>query len=159
MFKTEDMDLWLREIENVSPLKGDSSRPKSMSSAFFLATTTSPKPKCDKSLWEQVTLDVSKNMKQRRNDRYASPVYIRPTPQPNPFTPVIDLHGMTLCDAHNATVAFIQMAERHSCKTVTVITGRSGSICGEFPAWCESIPAANAVVLNNNGGSYTVKLR
>jgi DNA-nicking Smr family endonuclease len=60
----------------------------------------------------------------------------------------LDLHGLTLAEAHAQTFAFLA-ATRHHYRYVTIVTGVSGPIRYEFLHWidrhpdvrhCESLP-------------------
>ena len=51
----------------------------------------------------------------------------------------IDLHGMTVQKAFNTVRAYLEEHAIHGTKFVTVITGKSGKICDEFPYWCNNL--------------------
>lgn len=78
-------------------------------------------------------------------------------PSIRPWHPVLDLHGMTLHDAHRAVREHIANARRHQWKKITVITGRSGDIFQEFTHWLEGQPI-RSYQLQKNGGSYILWL-
>lgn len=78
-------------------------------------------------------------------------------PSIRPWHPVLDLHGMTLHDAHRAFREHIKTALRLRWKNVTVITGKSGAIFVEFPYWLDGQPIKSST-LQPNGGSYQICL-
>lgn len=91
----------------------------------------------------------------------------------------IDLHGMTLDDAHGALTAFILRAQAQGKRLVLVITGkgrdrdeggpipvRRGVLRHQVPAWLSAPPLAQAVLqisqahISHGGeGAYYVYLR
>jgi hypothetical protein len=78
-------------------------------------------------------------------------------PSIRPWHPVLDLHGMTLHDAHRAFREHVKTARRLQWKKITVITGRSGDIFREFTHWLADQPV-RSYQLQSNGGSYTIWL-
>ncbi|MBC7479051.1 MAG: Smr/MutS family protein [Pseudorhodobacter sp.] len=91
----------------------------------------------------------------------------------------IDLHGMTLAEAHPELIRFILNAHAAGCRLVLVITGkgkikpdngpipqRMGVLRHQVPLWLRQIPLSNAVLqiteshLKHGGaGAYYVYLR
>ncbi len=70
----------------------------------------------------------------------------------------LDLHGMTIAEAHKATLAFIEEANRVH-KAVTVITGLSGEIRREFPQWLETIPSVRKIEEMNGRGAFKIRFK
>lgn len=75
----------------------------------------------------------------------------------------IDLHGMTLNQAHRAVMDFL---EHHACvgsRSVLIITGKRGRISRELPHWCVQVSAVSSCrpVMDSMGehGSYRVTFR
>lgn len=91
----------------------------------------------------------------------------------------IDLHGMTLAQAHGALNAFILRAQAQGLRLVLVITGkgktvaddgpiprRPGALKHDVPQWLRMAPLANAVlelreahIRHGGAGAYYVYLR
>lgn len=111
----------------------------------------------DVELWKLVTRNVTPIGSPRPTSSFFSPMIVS-NPYPNRMCDKIDLHGLTLNKAHNATKLFIRLAIQAKLKKVVVITGRSGQICAEFPAWCSCIPDISSIRKMDNGGSYLVYL-
>ncbi len=100
-----------------------------------------------KSLWAKVCETVNR-LGQPRSPR------VRPTLEVyNPST--IDLHGMTIQEAYFFTIDFLKNTPH---KTVTVITGKSGDICREFPMWLNRVPSVRTFIELNGGGAFEVRL-
>lgn len=96
--------------------------------------------------------------------------FVTPRGEPRPAMPApvfavapppdhLDLHGLTVHDAYRATVMFIarSVAARH--KTVTIVTGRSGVIRKEFPAWVERSSDVKRCELLFGEGAFRLHLR
>jgi len=75
------------------------------------------------------------------------------------FPRSLDLHGLTLAQAHTETLAFVSAAKQHGMKSVVIITGLSGDICREFPMWVESIPTVRLTQRLNGGGAFRLILK
>ena len=75
-----------------------------------------------------------------------------------PAISYLDLHGLTIAEAHKVTLAFIEEANR-THKAVTVITGLSGKIRREFPQWLETLPSIRAIEEMNGGGAFKIRFR
>lgn len=90
-----------------------------------------------------------------------------PSPAPAPFgfafaTPLVhhtlDLHGLTVADAHAETRGFLARA-RGIYNYVTVITGRSGAIRDEFLPWLEGDSTISRIESLNGGGAFRIHFR
>ena len=111
----------------------------------------------DQALWDRVTSTV------RRLGGgvvpEAPPEVSLPAPRSNK-SPVLDLHGMTLTDAHRTVLAHIEDAALEGkLRYVTIITGLSGSIHEEFPRWLESHKDVRIINPLRGGGAFEVWLR
>ena len=73
----------------------------------------------------------------------------------------LDLHGLTLQKAFEATAGFLERSQKNGLKNVIIITGASGQIKREFEAWMTLPKFKKLVQYYNpkNSGSYEVKLR
>lgn len=68
------------------------------------------------------------------------------------FRQTLDLHGMTLAQAHVETQWFVAQAHQAGAKSVVIITGLSGPIRREFPLWVENLtPIRRLQPLNGEG--------
>ena len=67
---------------------------------------------------------------------------------------ILDLHGMTVQQAYDATLEFIE----HSNGPVIVITGKSGQIYQEFSFWLENQNRVKRSAENKGGGSFQITL-
>jgi hypothetical protein len=70
----------------------------------------------------------------------------------------LDLHGLTLTDAHAKTVELLS----HGCyrfRYVTIITGLSGAIRQEFLQWIDGYPMVQRIETINGGGGFRVHFR
>lgn len=112
----------------------------------------------DIELWKLVTRNVTPNGSPRSSMSSFSAPMIVTEPVTHPAVDKIDLHGLTLSKAHGATKLFVKLARQAKLKKIVVVTGRSGQICAEFPAWCNDIPEIASIKKMRNGGSYTVFL-
>jgi DNA-nicking Smr family endonuclease len=72
-----------------------------------------------------------------------------------PAPTTLDLHGFTVQEAYQVARRFLNDREG----TVTVITGRSGEICKEFPTWAALHPNVRTCSQMNGGGAFLIKLR
>lgn len=68
----------------------------------------------------------------------------------------LDLHGMTVADAHIATLDFIAQSKGRA--KITIITGKSGQIKREFERWVEGIPKIHSVTPKSDGGAFTLRI-
>lgn len=82
------------------------------------------------------------------------------TAPPKPVIPspptTLDLHGLTVQEAHRASLDFIATSGSH--KKLTIITGKSGQIKQEFERWMEAIPKIHSVKAKCDGGAFTVRV-
>jgi dsDNA-specific endonuclease/ATPase MutS2 len=108
----------------------------------------------DRKLWQAYVSDVTP----------LSHVHVTPTPAPVPritpsvtqhVSPILDLHGMTLQDAHALVQSEISQSQ-HTFKYMTFITGKSGQMQKEFPDWLRHHPHVSRVDETNTGGAYKV---
>lgn len=100
---------------------------------------------------------------------YIDRVFNGPTPEPLPIierhspSRRLDLHGMTVGEAHGRTDSFL--AEHHEAGTesVVIITGKSGQIAHEFTEWLRRnarVRRYEPMVDSKGGvGSYRIWLR
>jgi DNA-nicking Smr family endonuclease len=73
---------------------------------------------------------------------------------------VLDLHGMTLADAHRASLEHVYQAKQAGdYRYVTIITGLSGQICEEFPRWFENHAFVRSVKALRGGGAWEIWLK
>lgn len=49
--------------------------------------------------------------------------------------------------------------DRGTRKGITVVTGKSGPICREFPLWMEGHPSVRDVEELNGGGAFRVRFK
>jgi hypothetical protein len=112
----------------------------------------------DRKLWKLVTDGISPLV----FTSTVSPPVARPRPLMPPrgrFRPTLDLHGLTLAQAHNETRQFIYEAKVfYGLKYVRVITGLSGSIRREFPLWVAMLPQVRTIEPLNGGGAFKIVL-
>jgi len=71
---------------------------------------------------------------------------------------VLDLHNTTLEDAYRAVLDLLDEAIAYEAPAITVITGKSGQICREFPHWAQRFPIRDIEVLNG-GGAFRLTMR
>lgn len=67
--------------------------------------------------------------------------------------PSLDLHGMTLQEAHKAVCGFLEAATGQY-RSVVVVTGSSGAIRREFLHWCAGMCQVRRVETMNGGGAF-----
>jgi DNA-nicking Smr family endonuclease len=63
---------------------------------------------------------------------------------PAPARRTLDLHGLTLAEAHRAVIDAVMRAHAAGVRTLHVVTGKSGRIRGEIRHWLD---AANVRVM------------
>lgn len=113
----------------------------------------------DQQLWKEVTASVRPLGDTSPHDPFPmAPLYATSWPT-NPCPGSLDLHGLTLNQAFDQTKRFLYHAHGAGLKEVVIITGRSGAICAEFPAWTTTIPIITRYAILPNGGSFKVSLR
>ena len=72
------------------------------------------------------------------------------------FKSRLDLHGLTIMEAYTSVMNHIDRAIENNHKKITVITGKSGKICEEFPEWIKNSKNVKRYELKNNKGSWTI---
>lgn len=77
----------------------------------------------------------------------------------DPFFPFVDLHGLTVADAHRRVDEVIAMAAHHHEEHVTIVTGRSGIIRREFEHWVAGKAGVAGIEELNGGGAFRLRLR
>lgn len=82
-----------------------------------------------------------------------------PKPSHVPFSPVIDLHGLTIQAAYHAVQDHIDQAIELGWRRLTVITGKSGTINVELPRWVGKRHEVRSVKSMNGGGAYEIWLK
>ena len=102
----------------------------------------------DKKIWKAVTDTVTPLGHPGCRKR---PKACAPTQQPSK----LDLHGMTVQGAYDASVMFLENA---TSKTVEIVTGRSGQIRQEFERWLENHPKVKSITTVNDG-AFRIRLR
>ena len=182
----EDLELWQQVTKSAHPM-----RPKTPDKPAGRAETVNPKPpRADiprfqigqqttgPSLSIDTAHDISARLSQApvRMDRKAFARLRKGKLDPEGR---IDLHGMTLSQAHPALVRFILSAHAAGKRLVLVITGkgrdteepgpmpvRRGVLRHQVPHWLSEPPLANAVLQvtqahrkHGGGGAYYVYLR
>jgi DNA-nicking Smr family endonuclease len=75
------------------------------------------------------------------------------------FAGTLDLHNLTIKDAHVAALAHVDRAALMGMDRVTVITGKSGPISAEFQHWLQGRSNVRRAVPLNDGGAWEVWLR
>ena len=68
----------------------------------------------------------------------------------------LDLHGYTIHGAWQKFNIVIDQCYWNGVKSITVITGRSGPICREFPTWATNHMRVRDFELKQNQGSWKV---
>lgn len=109
----------------------------------------------DRDLWARAITDVIPlSCNRQRKELPKRKRFIRDDPEPRR----IDLHGLTVHDAHRETRRFLDDSRARGIRDVTIITGRSGGIRDEFERWMDAAGVRRVEPLRN-GGSYRVRLR
>ena len=77
-----------------------------------------------------------------------------------PYTPStqLDLHGLTLQQAHEQLREFVREHQQAGTRQVTVITGKSGALLHELPRWCTSLEGVKSCQAATVG-SYSIILK
>lgn len=70
----------------------------------------------------------------------------------------LDLHYENLDISFKKVNDYIDTAKEQNIKKVTIITGKSGIIKEEFPKWMENNNKVRSSTLNDNKGSFKIKL-
>ncbi|MDD7971906.1 Smr/MutS family protein [Roseinatronobacter alkalisoli] len=190
----EDLELWGRVAKSARPLKSDLAKAfdaPEQAEPVFAPTPVKPPPKPPR--------QGGTVLRPTPPDRPAMHDLARPLPDALAGAPVsmdkrkfqrmtrgklqpdarIDLHGMTLAQAHAALNGFILRAQSQGLRLVLVITGkgksvaddgpiprRRGALKHDVPQWLRMAPLAGAVLelreahLRHGGsGAYYVYLR
>ena len=96
----------------------------------------------DKDLWERYTKSLQDN-----------PAMSRPQPQHSqPHETKIDLHGMTMQEAHDEVLYFLESCYNNNVREVIVITGHGDgetSIKREFQFWVNKPEFAKHIISYN----------
>ena len=85
-----------------------------------------------------------------------SPMVIATVPE---WSPTLDLHDLTLAQAHAATLAHIRQAHARHQRKIIVITGRSGLIAKEFSTWVDLNSLVTKRTVLNGGGAWKLWVR
>jgi DNA-nicking Smr family endonuclease len=113
----------------------------------------------EKSLWERVTATVRRFGRDQSAMVPTKGSKLACSPRQQDFNPVLDLHGMTLVDAHRVSLEHVYQAKQAGgYRYVTIITGLSGQICEEFPRWFENHSLVRSVKALRGGGAWEVWL-
>lgn len=107
----------------------------------------------DIKLWEKVKDTVIPLGQPRSAQAQTFTMHFRPVKRE------LDLHGLTVQEAHNSVFAFIEQARALKLKTVTVITGKSGVIRKEFPVWMANNEHVRMAHEMNGGGAFEIILK
>ncbi len=104
----------------------------------------------DRELWKKITDSVTTSV-------FYPATAIRPYAVRGEY--LLDLHGLTVAQAHAQFKSFITQNSLRNSKYVTIITGLSGIIQREFPFWTISMPEIRRIETLNGGGAFKVYLR
>jgi len=112
----------------------------------------------DAKMWNRITRDVTPL------DCPESPASTLPairvnSPHATPFSPRVDLHGITVHEAFNVVQEHIYQGSINGYKKLMVITGRSGQINQELPRWLERNTKVRSVKQMPNGGSWEITIK
>ena len=121
----------------------------------------------DKLVWNEYVKKV-KPLKRRKDSKISSffslpHLFLRKQHADLPNT--LDLHQMTLDEAFNVFVKFLNIHFNQKTKKITVITGRGkddrGQLKKEFPMWLENDVFKNKInsFSMKNEGSFEIELR
>jgi len=88
---------------------------------------------------------------------------IIPMKEPQALKRRLDLHGMTVSEAHGKVNDFVADHNEAQTEHVVIITGKSGQIAHEFQDWCKQIRCIRRVepIVDSRGGvgSYRIWLK
>lgn len=115
----------------------------------------------DKEIWKKVTDGVIPLTFTPEAAAIRSPALVVNsihTPHNRYFSPTLDLHGMSVNQAHIETKTFFYKAKLFKLKYVRIITGLSGQIKREFPFWLENMSGIRRVEVLSGGGSFKIYL-
>jgi DNA-nicking Smr family endonuclease len=97
------------------------------------------------------------------NRVFNSPEEILPQKEQITLPRRLDLHGMTVGEAHGRTQRFIEDHHEAGTASVVIITGKSGQIAHEFTEWCRQMPKIRRYkpIADSRGGvgSYRIWFR
>lgn len=75
----------------------------------------------------------------------------------------LDLHGLTIQQAFNATTDFVNLHLKQGSKDIVIVTGKHGKINHELPFWCKNIAGVSMClpIIDGMGehGSYRIFLK
>ena len=118
----------------------------------------------EQALWEQVNSTVKTFANPPQDMRMS--LVTRSKPQPTMFiatmpewSPTLDLHDLTLAQAHAATLSHIRQAHARHQRKIIVITGRSGLIAKEFSTWVDLNSLVTKRTILNGGGAWKLWVR
>jgi DNA-nicking Smr family endonuclease len=74
-------------------------------------------------------------------------------------TNVLDLHHLTLQEAHRVSTEHLTHAYYSGIKKVQHITGKSGQISQEFETWVQLNPYVRKIKKQNDGGAWLLWLK
>ena len=145
----EDYWLWKKVAATVNPIEGSSTRMLTEEELALLRRETA-----------ELDARIDEAFKNRKPRFDFAARRSATTSPPKPVVPsqptTLDLHGMTLQEAHRATLDFIAGSGSH--KKLTIITGKSGQIRQEFERWLEGIAKIHSVKPKCDGGAFTVRI-
>jgi DNA-nicking Smr family endonuclease len=78
----------------------------------------------------------------------------KPASQKPQKRPCIDLHGLTVNEAHLRVMSFLDNA---GTEYVMIITGKSGIIRKEFPTWMENHMGVRDIIEIHGGGAFSIR--
>ena len=78
----------------------------------------------------------------------------KPRPQPVPSR-TVDLHGLTLAQAHDRILAQLDLWKGLT-RSLVFVTGKSGLIRQEFSRWLQHHSAVSRIETLNGGGAFRV---
>lgn len=108
----------------------------------------------DRKLWLSYVMGVQPMACARVKPDQNVFVKVQPKPQTRQ-NPILDLHGMTLSQAHAATQNHVTLM-RHRFSYVTVITGKSGILRDQLPHWVQVWSDVRSCELDKSGGAYKI---
>jgi DNA-nicking Smr family endonuclease len=92
----------------------------------------------------------------------SQPSVVRSYPHAEWMPHTHDLHGFTVEGAYRYMVALLDELQNHNYGVVRIITGKSGQIRQEFPAWMQTSRLSlhiRKIHIESTGGSFIVWLR
>lgn len=110
----------------------------------------------DSALWQAYVKGVTPLRGSKVSDTCASPW--RFTANPVQAASTLDLHGKTVQEAYQETMAFIDRVKAHG-RSVSIVTGRSGRIRSEFREWLNGISEISRIEELNGGGAFRIQFK